>query len=148
MFKVSKQPYRSARHDVIIFRWRHCLHGGQKRNLKNYTISSFLNISYSEVMKISHTILVFFVSICRAKFVAIYYKIFLNIRCSKTTVLLLRSSSSVPPELLHAPGSAYIFWNNGRIFMFKVSKRLYRSARRDGIIFRWHHKPPGGDKWN
>ena len=41
--------------------------------------------------------------------------------------LLLRSDSSVP-ELLHTTCSAYIFGNNGRILMFKVSKRLYRSA--------------------
>ena len=49
---------------------------------------------------------------------------YMGIISSKTTVFLLRSSSSVPSELLHAPGSAYIFWNNGRILMFKVSKRL------------------------
>ena len=62
-----------------------------------------------------------------------------SILSSKTTVF--RSSSvpppflrSVPPELLHAPCSAYIFRNNGRILMFKVSKRPYRSARHDEII--------------
>ena len=65
----------------------------------------------------------------------------------------LRQLYSVPflrsvPELLHHPGSAYIFWNNGRILMFKVSKRPYRSARHDEIIFRWHHNPPGGENLN
>ena len=37
----------------------------------------------------------------------------------------------------------YIFWNNGRILMFKVSKRPSRSARHDEIIFRWRHNLPG-----
>ena len=61
---------------------------------------------------------------------------------------LCSSSSSSDPKLLHAPGSAYIFVNNGRILMFKVSKRLYRSARHDEIIFRWCHNPPGGENLN
>ena len=30
--------------------------------------------------------------------------------------------------------SAYIFWNNGRILIFKVSKRLYKSPLQDRII--------------
>ena len=32
MFKVSKRPYRSPRHDRIICKWRHCPLGGQKWN--------------------------------------------------------------------------------------------------------------------
>ena len=53
---------------------------------------------------------------------------------SKTTVLLLRSVP--PPELLHAPCCAYIFWNNGWILMIKVSKWLYWSAWYDRISFK------------
>ena len=44
---------------------------------------------------------------------------------SKTTVCrLLRSSV---PELLHNPGSTYIFRNNRQILTFKVYKRPYQS---------------------
>ena len=32
MFKVSKWPYQSPRHDRIICKWHHCLHSGQKSN--------------------------------------------------------------------------------------------------------------------
>jgi len=44
--------------------------------------------------------------------------------------------------------TVYYSANNGRILMFEVSKRPYRSSRNDGIIFRWLHNPPGGEKWN
>ena len=60
---------------------------------------------------------------------------------------LLRSSVP-PPELLHAPSSAYISWNNGRILMFKVSKQPYQSSRHDEIICRWRHDPTGGENLN
>ena len=74
--------------------------------------------------------------------------IFLHILSSKTTVCLLLLRSFIPPELLHAPYSAYIFWNNWRILVFKVSKQPYRSAWHDEIIFRWRHNPPGGENLN
>ena len=59
--------------------------------------------------------------------------------------ILFRSSI---PELLHHPGSAYIFWNNRRIFMFKVSKRPYQSSRYDRIIGKWRQCLLGAQKWN
>ena len=54
-----------------------------------------------------------------------------------------------PPHFFSQhPVSVYIFWNNGQILMFKVSKRPYWCARHDGIIFRWRDNPPGGEKLN
>ena len=46
-----------------------------------------------------------------------------------------------PSQILHLTYSAYISWNNGRILMFKVSKRPYRSSQHDEIICRWRHNP-------
>ena len=58
-----------------------------------------------------------------------------KILSSKTNVFRSDSSDPTPPpDLLQAPGSTYIFWNNGWILMFKVSKRPYRSAWHDEII--------------
>ena len=55
--------------------------------------------------------------------------------------------SSVP-ELLHHPGSAYIFWNNRWILTFKVSKRPYRSLLHERIICKWRQCLLGCQKWN
>ena len=76
--------------------------------------------------------------------------IYIYIRSSKTTVrVCVRVSSVCPPsKILHLTCSAYISLNYGRILMFKVSKRPYRSFRHDEIICRWRHNPPGGENLN
>ena len=43
---------------------------------------------------------------------------------------------------------SYIFWNDRRILMFKVSKWPYRSLLHDRIICKWCQCLLGGQKWN
>ena len=55
---------------------------------------------------------------------------------------------AVPSRILHPTCSAYISLNNGRILMFKVSKRPCRSPLHDRIICKWRQCLLGGQKWN
>ena len=92
------------------------------------------------------------------QYISIYYiesTIWYNILFSFISMLSLIShhlrqlqSSVLTPELLHNPGSTYRIWNNGQIFMFKVSERPFQSSRHDEIICRWHHNPPGSENLN
>ena len=59
-------------------------------------------------------------------------------------------SSSCSSSVTNFASTLTVYYSviNGRILMFKVSKRPYQSSRNDEIIFRWLHNPPGGEKWN